>query len=138
MTHGGDRMTTDNINHPAHYTSHESGLECIDIVRYLPYSLGNAIKYLWRAGLKSKNVEEDLKKAVWYFKDFVKNDNNIEYSLSLLRNLEFFIQNTEEDSNLKVLLQSILVNKKEDLNNSIKYYIKKLEEHVEDLEFKRA
>ena len=42
----------DNVNHPEHYTSHPSGIECIEIARHYPFSIGNAIKYLWRAGLK--------------------------------------------------------------------------------------
>lgn len=53
------------INHPPHYTSHPSGVECIDIVEHYTFNVGNAIKYLWRAGLKGDEVE-DLKKAAWY------------------------------------------------------------------------
>lgn len=30
------------------------------------FNLGNAIKYVWRAGLKSDNPVEDLRKAAWY------------------------------------------------------------------------
>ena len=66
----------DNVNHPAHYTSHPSGIECIEITRHYCFSIGNAIKYLWRAGLKKdaslsdKQKEiEDLNKAIWYIKD---------------------------------------------------------------------
>lgn len=66
----------DNVNHPKHYTSDPSGIECIDITRYRNFNIGNAIKYLWRAGLKEdkdrklidKQVE-DLNKAVWYLVD---------------------------------------------------------------------
>ena len=58
---------SDPINHPPHYTAHPSGVECIDIVEHLNFCLGNAIKYVWRAGLKdSTNQVEDLKKARWY------------------------------------------------------------------------
>ena len=56
----------DNINHPMHYTQHPSGVECIDVVEHFGFSLGNAVKYIWRAGLKGPNVIEDLKKARWY------------------------------------------------------------------------
>jgi hypothetical protein len=55
----------DPVNHPSHYTSHPSGIECIDVVEHMGFSIGNAIKYLWRAGLKGALVE-DLKKARWY------------------------------------------------------------------------
>lgn len=48
-------MKKDNINHPSHYTSHPSGIECIDIAEHHDFCIGNAIKYLWRAGLKSED-----------------------------------------------------------------------------------
>ena len=69
----------DNVNHPAHYNSHPSGIECIEIVRHYPFDVGNAIKYLWRAGLKKDmamdDIEkeiEDLEKAIWYINDRIK------------------------------------------------------------------
>ena len=55
----------DNVNHPKHYTSHPSGIECIQITEHMGFCLGNAIKYLWRSDLKGSNIE-DLKKAIWY------------------------------------------------------------------------
>lgn len=56
----------DPVNHPSHYTSHPSGVECITITEHYGFNIGNAIKYLWRAGLKSSDPIEDLKKAAWY------------------------------------------------------------------------
>jgi len=56
---------TDNINHPKHYTSHKSGVECIQITEHMSFNLGNAIKYLWRADEKGAPLD-DLKKAAWY------------------------------------------------------------------------
>lgn len=66
----------DQVNHPKHYTSDPSGIECINITRHRNFNIGNAIKYLWRAGLKEdkdrklidKQVE-DLNKAIWYLVD---------------------------------------------------------------------
>ena len=55
----------DAINHPAHYTSHPSGIECIQIAEHMNFCPGNAVKYCWRAGLKDDAVE-DLEKARWY------------------------------------------------------------------------
>lgn len=55
----------DMVNHPPHYTSHPSGVECIQVAEHYPFCIGSAIKYLWRAGLKGDAIE-DLKKAVWY------------------------------------------------------------------------
>jgi hypothetical protein len=54
-----------NVNNPKHYNSHPSGVECIDIVEHMSFNIGNAIKYLWRQGLKGDSVE-DLQKAIWY------------------------------------------------------------------------
>lgn len=56
----------DPINHPPHYTSHPSGVECIQITEHMGFNLGNAIKYLWRADLKSESPIQDLEKARWY------------------------------------------------------------------------
>lgn len=53
------------VDHPPHYNSHPSGVECIDIVEHFGFNVGNAIKYLWRAGLKGDAIE-DLRKASWY------------------------------------------------------------------------
>jgi hypothetical protein len=55
----------DMVNHPPHYTSHPSGVECIQITEHMGFNLGNALKYIWRADLKG-NVVEDLEKAVFY------------------------------------------------------------------------
>ena len=70
---------TDSVNHPAHYNSHPSGIECIEIARHHNFNIGNTIKYLWRAGLKSEEgmedtdkQVEDLNKAIWYIKDEIK------------------------------------------------------------------
>ena len=55
---------SDAIN-PPHYQQHPSGVECITITEHMNFNLGNAVKYIWRASLKGKQVE-DLKKARWY------------------------------------------------------------------------
>lgn len=55
----------DMVNHPPHYTSHPSGVECIQITEHMGFNLGNALKYIWRADLKGSAVE-DLEKAVFY------------------------------------------------------------------------
>lgn len=55
----------DPVNRPAHYTTHPSGIECIQVTEHMNFCLGNAVKYIWRAGLKDDAVE-DLRKAIWY------------------------------------------------------------------------
>jgi hypothetical protein len=55
----------DAVNHPKHYVSHPSGVECIQVTEHMGFNLGNAMKYIWRADLKQDAIE-DLQKAVWY------------------------------------------------------------------------
>ena len=84
----------DAVNHPSHYTTNtpiirvkcecgkviEVPIECIDVIRNVPLWKGNAIKYLWRAGLKKEQglsdiekEKEDCQKAIWYINDYIKN-----------------------------------------------------------------
>ena len=55
----------DVVNNPKHYTSHPSGIDCIQITEHMGFNLGNAIKYVWRSDLKNDAIE-DLNKAIWY------------------------------------------------------------------------
>jgi hypothetical protein len=56
----------DEVNHPAHYNQ-VAGVECIDVVEHMNFNTGNAVKYLWRAGLKpGVDTLTDLQKAAWY------------------------------------------------------------------------
>lgn len=75
----------DNINHPAHYTF--GSIEVIDAIEglLLPYHLGNALKYIARAGRKDPaKTEEDLRKAIWYINRYIeflakqKGDNDVD------------------------------------------------------------
>ena len=72
------------VNHPKHYNQHPNGIECIDVIRHYTCDIANAIKYLWRAGLKPEMGKEDtekeiegLKKALWYIEDYVKHGSRI-------------------------------------------------------------
>ena len=58
-------MSADLVNHPPHYTSHPSGIEAIQVTEHMGFCLGNAVKYIWRAGEKGDAVT-DLRKARWY------------------------------------------------------------------------
>ena len=68
------------VQHPQHYTSHPSGVECIEIIRHYACDIANALKYLWRAGLKDEEGMtqrqkeiEDCRKAIWYLRDYMTN-----------------------------------------------------------------
>lgn len=67
----------DMVNKPPHYKD-ASGIECKEITchRKMPFSLGNAIKYLYRAGSKG-DLLEDLKKAEWYLRVAYLNDERV-------------------------------------------------------------
>jgi hypothetical protein len=68
-----ENVKEDLVNHPKHYTSDPSGVECIQITRHRNFNVGNALKYLWRNGLKDGNSSvQDLEKAIWYLKDEIK------------------------------------------------------------------
>jgi len=74
-------MPNDSVNHPAHYTAHPSGVECVQITEHMNFNIGNAIKYLWRS--EHKNGIEDLRKSVWYINREIErleriNENQIE------------------------------------------------------------
>lgn len=56
---------------PKHYKTHPSGIECIEVVEHFGFNVGNAIKYLWRCGLKGDEIE-DLQKAAWYIAREIK------------------------------------------------------------------
>lgn len=64
-------MTTEKINHPSHYQG--MGLEVIDVIEAfdLNFNLGNAIKYILRAG-KKESFSQDIQKAIWYLTREIK------------------------------------------------------------------
>lgn len=73
-----EKKEEDMVNHPSHYTwlKEKCGIEVIDITRWLDFNIGNAVKYLLRAGHKSEQglsekekTIQDLEKAVWYIND---------------------------------------------------------------------
>lgn len=74
---------TDLINHPPHYTSHPSGVECIQITEHMSFNLGNAVKYIWRAGLKDMHsITDDLEKAKWYIdRELFRLNNQMDKSI---------------------------------------------------------
>jgi hypothetical protein len=59
------KLVNNPVSHPAHYTSHPSGIEAIEICQWMSFCLGNVMKYIWRADLKH-DAMEDLAKAGWY------------------------------------------------------------------------
>jgi Protein of unknwon function (DUF3310) len=62
------------VDHPAHYNALgarcldcKRPIECIDVIEHMPLNLGNSMKYIWRAGLKSgEDFDKEINKAIWY------------------------------------------------------------------------
>ena len=77
-----DKVPNNKVNHPSHYTWLKDlcGIEVIDITRWLPADISNAVKYLLRQGHKheegmsdNQKAIEDCKKAIWYINDYINN-----------------------------------------------------------------
>ncbi len=68
---------SDPVNHPKHYGGADNPYEAIKVIEAwdLGFCLGNAVKYIARAGKKSSRIE-DLKKARWYLTREIGDDNN--------------------------------------------------------------
>lgn len=65
----------EHVNHPAHYGGEDNLYEAIKVIEAwnLNFHLGNAVKYISRAGKKDdKKTIEDLEKAIWYIKRHIK------------------------------------------------------------------
>lgn len=60
-----DEKQFDIVNKAAHYNSHPSGVECVELAERLPFNTGNAFKYVFRRGDKGNTVQ-DLEKAIYY------------------------------------------------------------------------
>lgn len=66
-----EAAAVDMVNNPPHYNSHPSGVECIEITRWMTFTGGNAFKYVFRA--EHKNGRQDYEKAIWYLRDTLDN-----------------------------------------------------------------
>lgn len=69
------------VTQPTHYTAHPSGIECITIAQHFNFNVGNAVKYLWRAGLKVPKGASETEAAV---KDFKKAKKYIDFEIRRL------------------------------------------------------
>ena len=77
-----NNMKCEEVDHPKHYQNGlKTEVECIMFTRNLSFDLGNAFKYIWRAGNKlTASMDTDLAKALWYLKDAAEHQ---EYENSL-------------------------------------------------------
>ena len=86
-----------NVDHPKHYHK-ETGFEVIDVINHwnLNFELGNAIKYIARAGLKDKQkVVEDLNKAIWYINYEIKKHERSDKMIKTVTEIQWDFDGTE-------------------------------------------
>ncbi len=71
---GEIKRIVEKVNHPDHYGGESNPYEAIKVIEAwdLNFHLGNVVKYISRAGKKSENNIEDLKKAEWYLNRYVE------------------------------------------------------------------
>jgi len=78
----------DSVNHPKHYNTHPSGIECVEYEELLPGNLAHACVYVWRHEHKG-HPTEDLEKALWFLR------RERQRSLTEQAEAEKFLQLTE-------------------------------------------
>lgn len=98
------------VVHPKHYNVHPSGIECIDVIKPLPFCLGNAIKYAWRSDYK--NGLEDIKKCsqylIWFTFDDIMTVWMVRYRLPSKQDLQKIIDSDRENVLLVYLIRSLI------------------------------
>lgn len=102
------------VNVPKHYRTHESGIEAIEITRYLPGDLSNAWKYGMRYEDKG-TPKKDLLKLCWYMNDYHTHfiDDNNEVSAPFKVPTEILIKmmhvmDTEPNETMQELFRLII------------------------------
>ena len=115
----------DPVNHPKHYTSHPSGVEAIEVCQHLNFCIGNAVKYLFRAGKKDP-VLQDLQKAAWYLRHFQTLHRMEDSIFTPYRSVEKVLNAEPDGSVLKDVL-TYLVNE----NDCIALALARVEREIE-------
>lgn len=95
----------DHVNHPPHYASHPSGVECVDIAEHLSFNLGNALKYVWRWEQKD-DPEENLRKCLWYIE---RETSRLDQKIEIHMVARAMIQKTIRKEDSSTLLCKFLV-----------------------------
>ena len=118
----------DNILHPSHYTYGK--IECIDYIidKEFNFCLGNAIKYITRAGKKeNEEYQKDLEKAITYLQFELNGSHLVEENELPLKGDNVYTKYKKiRNDNLKLLKQ---LNELNELNADLK-------QKIEDLQFK--
>jgi len=95
-----------NVNMPDHYRMDKSGVETIDITRWLNCDLANSWKYLMRYKYKG-NPKQDCKKAIWYLKDYINNNVNLVCDISYAKpDVKLLMEKVIEHEEVKIIAQT--------------------------------
>lgn len=116
----------DRVNHPKHYAGVPATVECIDITRHLPFALGNAVKYIWRAGKKGGPEQEieDLEKAQWYLDDWERWREHLpEVDFSAALGILHTIHSDDMDPMRRDAIECVLRNNMWNAKDVIDYWI---------------
>lgn len=89
-------MQNDPVNHPKHYTSHPSDVECIEVTRSMSFNNGSAFKYVFRRDDK-ENAVQDLKKALWYVQDELAKRQKWGYTFMSKLLLPFYMMSRQDE-----------------------------------------
>jgi len=94
------------VNHPEHYN--RGKIECIDVIEdwKLNFHLGNAVKYISRAGAKDNEIE-DIEKAIWYLQRYVeklKEVNKIIEELDIDKIVEESLKTQKEQEGYELVI----------------------------------
>ena len=102
-------MSKEMVDHPAHYN--RGKYEAIDVIEdwQMNFNLGNALKYLSRAGHKD-DIVQDLKKAKWYLeRRLEEHKNGVELDSDKLK-MNISIDDFAEDQKLNYIRKKIIKN----------------------------
>jgi hypothetical protein len=92
----------DSVHHPTHYGGADNPYEAIKVIEAweLNFCLGNAVKYISRAGKKDRSkTAEDLEKAIWYLNRELNKTKKSEDLQSAFCYLNRELNKTNEDEN---------------------------------------
>lgn len=120
------------VDHPRHYNQHPSNVETIEVIEHLPGNLSNAVKHIWRCGLKQTETPlRDLQAAKWYTEREIRRIDLYELEgepkpktdvvwRSLAR---LVIAAEQEDSILKSYLDSLLAGRFDEMLEELDFAI---------------
>lgn len=111
---------SENTNNSEHFTSHPSGVACINVIKRLPFALASVIKYLWQFNLE--NGVEDLEEARVYLSWVESVDLfavfNVRHYYPSDNTLRMIIKSDPDNHTLRHLLTVLMSVRKHDITDA--------------------